>query len=138
MRSIIQCSSIVRLEAELERDEPIAVERMRENEEGASSSNAAGPRFSNLATILKLAEPNTDGMRHECQLPRFTCWHTQMPPAVKRVEPEESVEEKGGIRHQQTGISLPRREQHDARRLHRINGPNPESVIDQVGCRKGE
>jgi hypothetical protein len=75
MRSIIQCSSIVRLEAELERDEPIAVERMREKEEGASSSNAAGPRFSNLATILKLAEPNTDGMRHECQLPRSKISH---------------------------------------------------------------
>lgn len=74
----------------------------------------------------------------EGQLPRFTCRHTQMPSAVKRVEPEKPVPEKGGIKHDQTGIGLPRREQHRARRLHGINGPDAKSVIDQVRCRKRE
>ena len=99
-----------------------------------------------LATILKLAEADADRVRYEqerncqaeSQLPRFICWHTQMPSTVKRVEPEEPVHKKSGIKHDQPGTSLPRREQHRARRLHGINRPDAESMIDEMRCRKRE
>jgi len=61
-----------------------------------------------------------------------------MPSAVKRVEPEEPVRKKSGIKHDQAGTSLPRREQHGARRLHGINRPDAESMIDEMRCRKRE
>jgi hypothetical protein len=45
---------------------------------------------------------------------------------------------EGGIEDDQTGITLPRREQHRARHLHGINGPDAKGMIDQVRCRKRE
>jgi hypothetical protein len=103
-------------------------------------------QVANLTTILELAESDTDSVRHEqewnCQpegqLPRFICWHTQMPASVKRIKAEEPVRDKSGIKHHHAGISLPRRQQHGARGLHGTYRPNAESVIDQVRCRKRE
>jgi hypothetical protein len=62
----------------------------------------------------------------------------EMPSAVKCVEPEQPVNEKRCVKHNQTGIRLPGREQDGARGLHGLDGADAERVIEQVRCCKRE